>query len=113
MNEPIRDTILEAIEAALEAQLSAVRRLRKKEPQDPSPKPKKGMSQVDMVADILLEAGRPLHLKEIVERVERKFSLRPDPDSLVSALTKRVVKKDRFVRTGPNTFGLLEARNAR
>jgi hypothetical protein len=106
MNEPIRDAVLEAIEASLEAQLLAIRRLRKKE-QSPPEKPKRRKSQMDMVQDILVEAGEPLHLLEIVRRVNRKFGITADPDSLGSALTKRVVKKERFARPGKNTFALL------
>jgi hypothetical protein len=111
MSDSVKDTILEVMEASLEAQLKAVRQLRKAVPA-PQSKPLKGKSQVDMVYDVLLEAGMPLHLREIISRVDTKFSVALDSDSLVSALTKRVLKGDRFNRPAKNTFGLLEAGHA-
>jgi len=112
MNDPIRDTILEAIEASLEAQLNAVRKLRKTAAKAAAPKRSRGRSQMDMVYDVLVEAGGPLHLNEIVSRVNAKFAAKVDPDSLGSALTKRVVKAQRFFRPAKNTFGILESENA-
>jgi hypothetical protein len=38
--------------------------------------------------------------------VERKFGIKLERESLVSALSKKVLKEDRFVRTGKNTFAL-------
>lgn len=112
MSEPIRDTVLEVIEASLEAQLLAVRRLRRRTSVPTAPKRRKGRSQVDLVEDVLREAGRPMHLREILSKVEERFGFRPDPDSLGSALTKRVVKKERFSRPDRNTFALLEELDA-
>jgi hypothetical protein len=113
MENDIRNTILEAIEAALEAQLGAVRKLRKAEAQAASPKRSRGLSQMDMAYDVLRDAGGPLHLNEIVSRVSAKFAIKADPDSLGSALTKKVVKKQRFARTGKSTFAILEGGDAR
>lgn len=112
MNDPIRDTILETIEASLEAQLSAVRRLRNKSAETTKPKIRKGKSQIGMVFDVLAEANQPLHLSVILERVEARFGVRLDPDSIGSALTKRVVKKELFARPAKNTFALLEMSDA-
>lgn len=53
-----------------------------------------------------------MHLREILSKVEERFGFRPDPDSLGSALTKRVVKKERFSRPDRNTFALLEELDA-
>jgi hypothetical protein len=112
MLDPVRDVILEVIEASLEAQLSAVRRLRKAAPIPAPPRKTKGKSQVSMTYDVLAEAGRPLHLREIIEGVSTKFGVELDPDSLGSALTKLVVKKERFARPAKNTFAILEQGNA-
>jgi HB1, ASXL, restriction endonuclease HTH domain len=114
--DPIRETILETVEACLDAQLRAVRKLRSASSTDSSPgalpagaKNVKGMSQLNMTFDILKEAGRPLHVSELLERIHARFGQRVDRESLVSALTKRVLRADRFVRTQKNTFGLRQA----
>jgi HB1, ASXL, restriction endonuclease HTH domain len=114
--DPIRDTILEVVEACLDAQLRAVRKLRSTSSTDSSPgvprwgaKNIKGRSQLDMAFDILKEEGRPLHISELLERIETRFGQRANRESLVSALTKRVPQADRFVRTQKNTFGLRQA----
>jgi hypothetical protein len=49
-----------------------------------------------------------LHVSEIITDIERIHGVKVDRESLVSALTKKVVRKDRFVRTGKNTFALQE-----
>jgi len=43
---------------------------------------------------------------EIIERVDRKYGIKLDRESMVSALTKKVKKDAGFVRTGPNVFAL-------
>jgi hypothetical protein len=55
----------------------------------------------------------PLHLNEIVSRVNARFSVKADPDSLGSALTKKVVKKQRFARPGKSIFAILEGEDGR
>ena len=112
--KPIRDIILEAVEACLDAQLRAVRRLRRVEPQGRAVAVqgkglKESRSQVDMAYDILKEAARPLHVSEILSRIKTRFGYQIDRESLVSALSKRVARADRFVRTGKNTFALRNA----
>jgi hypothetical protein len=114
--DPIREAIFETVEACLDAQLRAVRKLRGASSTDSSPgaspaaaKNVKGMSQLDMAFDILKETGRPLHISQLLERIHARFGQQVDRESLVSALTKRVVRADRFVRTEKNTFGLRQA----
>ena len=111
MSEEVRQVILETIESALDAQLRAVRKLRRGEPgQDKEKAPRSRRSQMSMVEDILAEAGQPLHISAIIERAKSRFGQSLDRESLVSALTKRLKRKDRFVRSGPNTFGLRPAK---
>ena len=112
MSEPIRDIIFEAVEASLEAQLNAIRRLRKKSAETTQPKAVRGKSQISMVHDVLAEAKKPLHLNVILELVHARFGVQLDPDYIGSALTKRVVKKELFARPAKNTFALLEAEDA-
>jgi hypothetical protein len=106
MKDELRDTILEAMEQGLDAQLRAVRRLRKGEGPEPKPRPRKSRSQIDMAYDILAKAAQPLHVNELLERIHGAFGITVDRESLVSSLTKKVARGDRFVRTGKNTFGL-------
>jgi len=103
--DEIRDIILETIAASLEAQLKAVRRLRDPAVEEESPREKR-KSQVEMAYNILESAGKALHISQIIEEIERVFGVALDRESLVSALTKRVLRNDRFVRTGKNTFSL-------
>jgi len=110
MLEEVRQAILEVIESALEAQLTAIRRLRRREPSAEVTASKVRRSHMSIVEDILLQAGgQPLHVSEIIERAQNLFGQRLDRESLVSALSKRVARGDRFVRTAPNTFALLAA----
>jgi HB1, ASXL, restriction endonuclease HTH domain len=106
MNDQTKDLILSVFEAALEAQLRAVRRLRQGEPDAASPRPKKGRSQVDMAFDILKAAPAPLHVSEILDRIQTQFGVTVDRESLVSSLTKKVARNDRFLRPEKNTFSL-------
>lgn len=104
--QDIRDIILETVSVSLEAQLRAVKRLRG--PGEPEKPKEKGMSHIDMTYDILKRAKRPLHVGEIITGIERIHGRKVDRESLVSALTKKVMRKDRFVRTAKNTFALQE-----
>ncbi len=101
--EEIKDAIFEAIEESLEASLRAVRRLRKDGILADTAR-KKRKSQVEMAFGILETSGKPLHVTEIIEGIETAYGTRVDRESLVSALTKKLGKGDRFVRTGKNTF---------
>ena len=106
MNDDAKDLILGVFEASLDAQLRAVRRLRQA-PQSPAePRPRKGLSQVNMAFDILKKARAPLHVSQILERIQAQFGVSVDRESLVSSLTKKVARGDRFLRLEKNTFGL-------
>ena len=107
MNDEARDLILEVFEASLDAQLRAVRRLRQGESPKAGPRLRKGLSQVSMALDILNEARSPLHISEILDRIQTRFGVSVDRESLVSSLTKKVARGDRFRRTEKNTFALL------
>lgn len=106
MNEDLKDLILGTFEASLEAQLRAVRRLRHGEPASTEPRQRKGMSQVDMAFDILKKARAPLHISDLLDRIQAQFGVTVDRESLVSSLTKKVARGDRFLRPDRNTFSL-------
>lgn len=104
--DKIRAAVLDAFEVSLAAQLRAVRRLQQGKTEKPGVR--KGMSQVDMAHDILRRAGKPLHVSEIIDRIEALHGQRLDRESLVSALVKKVQRQDRFTRTDRNVFALLK-----
>ncbi len=104
METKIPEWFLSFYEKLFESQLRAVRQLK-------SPKPKKareqkhgGMSNMDMVLDILRRAQRPLHVSEIITEVKAKHGVELDRESLVSALVKKVHRHQGLSRTAPNTF---------
>lgn len=105
MPDDVKDTILGAMEASLEAQLRAVRRLRHGPPPTGARR-RKGRSQVDMAFDVLKKARTPLHVSDLLARIQATFAVTVDRESLVSSLTKKVARGDRFVRTDKNTFSL-------
>ena len=106
MNGEAKDLILSVFEASLEAQLRAVRRLRHAEGPPAESRRPKGLSQVDMAFDILKKARSPLHVSEILDRIQTQFGVTVDRESLVSSLTKKVARSDRFLRPEKNTFAL-------
>jgi hypothetical protein len=110
-SQRLRDTILEVTESLLESQLAAIRALRQPLAAGQKPTadllPKGRSSQVGIAFDILSSAASPLHVMDIIEKAKARGVVL-DRESLVSALTKRVLRADRFVRTAPNTFALLD-----
>lgn len=106
MNDDIKNIVLSAFEASLEAQLRAIRRLRQGQTEENQSRPKKGRSQVDMACDILKKARGPLHVSEIIDRIQTQFGVAIDRESLVSSLSKKVARQDRFQRPEKNTFSL-------
>ena len=106
MNDGIKDVVLSAFEASLEAQLRALRRLSQGQSEEAQPRPKKDRSQVDMAYDILKRVRTPLHVSEIIDRIQTQFGVAVDRESLVSSLSKKVARQDRFQRPEKNTFSL-------
>lgn len=102
--EELRDIILDTMVVSLEAQLRALKKLRGS-PEEDEPR-EKSMSHVDIAFNILTKAGKPLHISQIIGDAEKMFGVKLERESLVSALSKKVMKEDRFVRTGKNTFAL-------
>ena len=108
MGNHIANDLLNLFESLLRAQLHTVRQLRKSsETPLKEQKNEKSMSHMDIVYDILKQQHKPLHVNEIIVLAQKRFNLKLDKESLVSALTKRIKRQDRFIKTGPNTFDLL------
>jgi hypothetical protein len=105
MPDTPREEILKAFEIALETQLRAVRRLRGVHARSRSGKTG-GLSQVGMAFEVLRRARRPLHADELIVAITQAYGVQPARDSLVSALSKKVVAGDRFEKSAPNTFAL-------
>jgi hypothetical protein len=62
------------------------------------------MSNMDMAIDILQRAQKPLHISEIIAQVKTKHGVTLDRESLVSALVKKVHRRQGLARCAPNTF---------
>lgn len=103
MADTTRDEVLQAFEMALETQLRAVRRLRGR--RMPTAR-KRGLSQVDMAFSVLRRAKTSLHVDDLIVAIAQAHGVQPARDSLVSALSKKVVAGDRFEKPAPNTFAL-------
>ena len=100
--DTIQEAVLNAFEIALDAQLRAIRRAKSKDAVEPTPE--KRTSQIDIVQDVLRRAGKPLHISEILDRVEKLHGRRLDRESVVSSLVKKIARGKRFLRTDKNVF---------
>lgn len=112
--------LLDIYEILLKAQLDAISRLKEFRDSEDSPvssKQKrsgsKSKSQMDIVYDILIRCDEPLHINEIIGFAKEWYDISLDRESLVSALTKKVKRGERFIRTKPNTFGIASKEGAR
>lgn len=107
MNPINKNDLLEVLEHTALAQLRALRALRRAEQRQSSPTDPKRQSNMVIVYDILLAAKGPLHIHDIIQRAKKDHRRQLRRESLVSALTKKVLDQNTFTRTAPNTFDLL------
>ena len=108
MDSKIIEEFLNFYESMTRAQLNVIKQFRKSIGIATVEEPKeKRMSQMDMIYDILSIAGHPMHVNDIIATVGKHFNVQLDKESVVSALTKRVKRQDRFIKIGPNTFSLI------
>lgn len=98
------DKYIEFKKEILQSQLKVIRRYQQQIPQ--TKKQLKRTSKLDLVEDILLSAGQPLHVSKIIEIAKNDYGVSFQRDSIVSALIKKIQAGDRFVRVAPNTFAL-------
>ena len=103
-----RDELLEILEVTAHAQFKTLRSLRKKSAPPADQVKNKGKSNMDIVQNILLAANGPLHINEIILKARLAFGVKLSRESLVSALTQKVLDEHSFKRTAPNTFDLLQ-----
>jgi hypothetical protein len=110
MSDPLtREDLIDTLEVLLERQLLAIRSLRSGPRRDArTGRPRRAKSNISVVEDLLRAAGEPLHVNEIIVRARRDHGMELKRESIVSALTKKVLDGRTFRRTGRNQFGLLE-----
>ena len=70
--------------------------------------PIKRTSKIDLAWRILKNAGRPLHVSEIIQIAQSDFKVKLERDSIVSGIIKKINAGKMFVKTAPNTFALKE-----
>lgn len=66
-------------------------------------------SSVGLTVEVLRQAGKPLHVTDIIRSIEAKGH-KVSKTTLIGNLSRYVQKKRVFYRAGPNVFGLLEMR---
>jgi len=108
INKDVKQVILEIEEVKLKSQLKALRELKKSDEDAEQKTQDRGLSQVDIAYNILKEKGKPLHINEIIEIAKEIYDTHISRESIVSSLIKKVYATDKFIKTGKNTFGLIE-----
>jgi hypothetical protein len=104
MESKIPEWLLSFYESLFLAQLRAVRQLKSPKPRRTQKGEEKGISNMDMAVDILRRSRGPLHISEIIAQVKTRYGVTLDRESLVSALVKKVHRRQGLSRTAPNTF---------
>lgn len=104
MESKIPEWFLSFYESLFSAQLRALRQLKSPKPRSVKRREDKSMSNMDMAIDILRRSHGPLHISEIISQVKAKHGVTLDRESLVSALVKKVHRRQGLSRTAPNTF---------
>jgi hypothetical protein len=109
MDRPLtRDDLLDVLESSLSAQLRAVRASRRGSGTGGRRGRRVGKkSNMSIVQDILTASGQPLHINDIIVWARRDHGVELKRESIVSALTKKVLDGNTFCRAGRNVFGLL------
>ena len=108
MNPLTKNDLIDVLEISALAQLRALRALRRAEHRPATLPGTKRKSNVDIVYDILMSTKAPLHINDILQRAKKDHQRQLRRESLVSALTKKVLDQNTFARTAPNTFDLLK-----
>jgi len=104
MESKIPEWFLSFYESLFSAQLRTVRQLKSPKPKKAKRRKDQSMSNMDMAIDILRRSQGPLHISEIIVQVKAQYGVTLDRESLVSALVKKVHRRQGLSRTAPNTF---------
>jgi len=105
--EEIEEVVKRVLELSLELQLKAIRQITGRPLEEPTQSPRRGrrrQSLVDLSLILLTEAGRPLHVNEMVDQLARRFGRVTDRDTLSSALAKKARAGQLVRQTGKATF---------
>jgi len=109
MNNSTYSDLLNIFESLIRSQLNTIKQLKKgANIPDAEPTTEKRMSHMSIIHNILKQADQPMHVSDILAAAKQRFDVELDRESVVSALVKRVKRQDRFIKTGPNTFGLID-----
>jgi hypothetical protein len=68
------------------------------------------MSQLQMIREVLLKHGGPLHADKIVESIEKRFNVKLKRTDITSLIYRAMRGRKFFRKEGINTFGLVEWR---
>jgi hypothetical protein len=108
-SETTEKVVLTVMESMLKAGLRSVReQLSSIGREEKTATRKERKSNTKLVADILREAGHPLHIDEIIRIAGEARGVELHRESIVSALSKKLLEGKVFRRTGRNEFALLE-----
>lgn len=110
--EQFKDTLLQVLELQVEYQLRAIRQLRGKPETEPVIATRRGIrrqSLVDLSVQILTEEGKPLHVDDLVQFLQKRFGRLTDRDALSSALAKKARRGILLRQSAPATFSLLDS----
>jgi hypothetical protein len=110
--EDVKQVILQVIEIQLDSQLRAIRQLQGKTDSEPSLLPRRGrrrQSLVDFSVQILTDAGKPLHVNDLVRLLQQRFGRLTDRDTLSSALAKKARSGILLRQNAPATFALIDS----
>ncbi len=104
MESKIPEWFLSFYESLFLAQLRTIRQLKSPKPKKAKGRENKSMSNIYMAIDILRRSQGPLHISDIIGQVKTQYGVTLDRESLVSALGKKVHRRQWLSRTAPNTF---------
>ena len=111
--DDVKEIMLQILEIQLDSQLRAIRQLRENtqsEPFIPIRTGKRRQSLVDLSIKILTEEGKPLHLNQLIQRLQVRFGRLTDRDTLSSALAKKARQGILLRQSAPATFTLIDSK---
>jgi hypothetical protein len=65
-------------------------------------------SQPQMIREVLVEHGGPLHIDKIAEAIEKRFNVKLKRVDITTVIYRAIRGRKLFRKEGINTFGLVE-----
>ena len=109
-DEEIVEVVTKVLEVQLELQSKALKQMTGRPDRKPVGAPgrrRRRQSLVSLSIEVLTEAGRPMHVSELVDELRRRFGRVTDRDALSSALAKKARRRELLRQTAKATFDLL------